>query len=446
MPLYAKIIRIVSLSYLLLASYLFKPSQAADWPEWRGTRRLGVWNETGILKEFPKTGLQVKWRKPLGTGYGGPAVANGRVFVTDFLSTTKRKGIERLIAMEENSGRRLWTRSWETDYTGLAMSYASGPRATPTVDEDRVYTLGAAGSLFCIDAENGNILLKKDFVTDYETKVPTWGMVASPLVDGPRLIALVGGQNGAKVVAFNKETGEEIWRALGSDSAPGYAHPILITVAGRKQLIVWHPVAVSALDPQTGTLLWEQPFRVNLNLAVATPVLLNSRLLVSSFFTGSMMLHLDSNSAGAQIVWQGKSNSEIKTDTLHSLISTPVIDGDYIYGIGSYGQLRCLSAKTGQRLWETLAVTGEKARWATSFLVRNYDRFFINNDRGELIIAKLLPKGYQEISRTHLIKPTSRLGIGRRQAGAVNWSHPAYANRHIFARNDNEILCASMKE
>ena len=429
---------------LLLTTWVVTPSSASDWPEWRGKGRLGFWSEDGILQRFPPSGLKVKWRAPLSGGYAGPAVAQGRVFVLDYLAKTGRKGAERVMALDENSGRRLWTRSWKTDYTGLSGSYAIGPRATPTVDNSRVYILGAKGALLCLRSDSGEILWQKDFVRDYGTEVPVWGMVGAPLVDGPRLIALVGGQDGAKVVAFDKQSGRELWRALPSDSEPGYAPPILITAGGHRQLIIWHPKAVSALNPRTGEILWQQPFRVDKGLSVATPVFSNSRLLVSAFVNGSMMLELDRQYPVARLLWQGGSDSEIETDTLHSLISTPVIDGETLYGVGSYGHLRGLNATTGERLWETLAVTGEKARWATAFLVRHQNRYFISNDRGELIIAKLAPSGYREIDRTRLIAPTSHMGIGRRQAGAVNWSHPAYANRHIFARNDGEILCASL--
>jgi outer membrane protein assembly factor BamB len=143
------------------------------------------------------------------------------------------------------------------------------------------------------------------------------------------------------------------------------------------------------------------------------------------------------------VLWKGKSDSEVQTDGLHAVVATPVIAGDYVYGLCSYGQFRCLDAKTGARVWETLVVTGEKARWASGQIVRHGDRYFINNDRGELIIARLSPKGYQELSRTTLIKPTSNPG-NRRALEAVNWSHPAYANRRIYARNDEEILCASL--
>jgi outer membrane protein assembly factor BamB len=181
-----------------------------------------------------------------------------------------------------------------------------------------------------------------------------------------------------------------------------------------------------------------------MGLAVATPVLDGNRLLITSFYNGSMLLELDDAKPAARVVWRGKSDSEIKTDGLHSLISTPVILGDHVYGICSYGQFRCLNARTGERVWETLSVTGENARWSTGHIVRNGDRFFILNDRGELVIARLSPEKLTEISRTKLVAPTSNSG-NRREAGAVQWSHPAYANRHIVVRNDSEILSASLE-
>ena len=418
-------------------------ASAEDWPEWRGKGRQGVWRETGILETFPKKGLEAQWRTPIRSGFAGPAVAAGRVFVLDFSQTEGPKGIERAMALDEKTGAVLWTREWDVNYTGLMGTYAIGPRATPTVDGDRVYTLGASGILHCLNAKTGAVVWKKDYVKDYGTQLPVWGMTGAPLVDGEKLIALVGGERDAKVVAFDKMTGKEIWRALPSDSEPGYDQPIIVEYGGVRQLIIWHPQALASLDPATGKVYWELPFKLHAGLAVATPVHSGSRLLVSSFYNGSMMVELDSGKAGARLLWKGASQSEIKTDGLHALVTTPVIDGDYIYGICSYGQLRCLNAKTGERVWETIEATKEQARWASGFLVRNDDRYFINNDRGELIIARLLPEGYQEISRTKILKPTSRSG-NRHELGAVNWSHPAYANRHIFARNDEEIISVSL--
>ena len=412
--------RVSSAALLLLsAGYL----AGEDWPEWRGRGRGGVWTEQGIVDNFPADGLKAAWRAPVRAGYSGPAVSGGRVFLSDY-----ERGVERALALDEKSGRILWTREWPANYQGIG--YGTGPRATPTVDGDRVYIAGAAGALLCLNVRTGAVLWQKDFVKDYGAVIPVWGIASAPLVDGDRLIAIVGGQPDAKVVAFDKLTGKEIWRAIASDSEPGYCQPIMV---GR-QLIIWHPVAVTSLDPVTGKVNWQQPMKVHMGMTLATPVASGSMLLVSSFYNGSMMVDLAGNR-----IWKGKSDSEIATDGLHAVVNTPVIDGDYIYGICSYGQFRCLNLKTGERVWETMDVTKEKARWASGFIVRQGDRYFINNDRGELIIANFSPTGYRELGRTHLIKPTSD-SRNRRESGAVNWSHPAYANRHIFARNDEELI------
>jgi outer membrane protein assembly factor BamB len=416
---------------------------ADDWPEFRGKGRRGVWAETGILEAFPPGGLKVLWRTPIRAGYAGPAVAAGRVFVTDFAESGRLRGNERALALDEKTGKILWTHQWPVAYGALSYNWAIGPRATPTVDAERVYVLGATGMLFCLDAATGRILWQKDFVKDYGTELPTWGITGAPLVDGERLIALVGGQPDAKVVAFDKMTGREIWRALPSTSEPGYVQPIIIDAGGTRQLIIWHPTALASLDPVTGKQFWELPMEVGYGMTVATPVLSGRRLLVTSFYNGSMMVELDEKTPAARVLWKGTSDNEIQTDGLHATINTPIIQGDHVYGICSYGQFRCLKASTGDRVWETQAVTKERARWASGLMVQNGDRVFINNDRGELIIAKLTPSGFHEISRTALIKPTSPPG-NRRELTTVNWSHPAYANRNIYARNDEEIIAASL--
>jgi outer membrane protein assembly factor BamB len=415
---------------------------AEDWPEFRGEGRLGVWRETGILERFPEGGLEVRWRTPLHHGYSGPAVADGRVFVIDFERGRGLEGIERLLALDENTGEILWETSWEANYAGV--SWDEGPRATPTVDGDRVYAVGASGIMTAASVDTGAVLWRTRFQEDWGSEIPQWGFAGSPIVDGDRVITQVGGTPDAKVVAFHRETGDEVWRALSSvEAGAGVAQPTIIDAGGVRQLIIWHPLAVSALNPETGEVYWEQPFEVDYNMTVATPVHRGSDLFVTTFYNGPMMLGLNNDRPAAEMVWRGSSNSEILTDGLHAVIGTPIIDGDYIYGFGSYGQLRCLVAATGERVWETQDATSERARWASAFMVQHEDRVFINNDRGDLIIARLTPEGYEELDRTPLIAPTSRPG-NRRELTYVNWSHPAYANRHIIARNDEEIISASL--
>ena len=425
---------------------------ADDWPQWRGPERLAVWQETGIVDELPET-LQVAWRTPLRAGYSGPAVADGRVFITDWAEDPDSRtldGTERALALDEESGEVLWTHEWQTSYRMLSVAYAVGPRATPTVDGDRVYVVGGTGRLLCLDVASGRVLWEKDYVAEYGTSVPTWGIVSAPLVDGERLITVVGGEPDALVVAFDKHTGEEIWRAIEVTSEMGYAQPVIYEAGGARQLIIWHPQALASLDPETGELYWEQPWEVGMGVTVATPVLSGDYLLVSQFFYGSLMMRLSQDRPAATHLWQGQARSELpgETDTIHAMVTTPVIIDDYVYGVDSYGELRGLDARTGRRLWMSPDMTAQ-ARWSTAFLVSHEDRYFVNNDEGDLILARFTPEGYVELGRTRLIEPTGSSGTrtphGRIAARLINWSHPAYANGHIVHRNDRQIIRASLR-
>jgi len=293
--------------------------------------------------------------------------------------------------------------------------------------------------LICFDALSGKQIWALDFNDAYNIPTPLWGFSAHPLVDGNKLICLVGGK-GSTAVAFDKNTGKELWRALSSKE-PGYSPPAIFEIAGRRQLIIWHPEAVNSLNPETGEVYWSEPYNVQNALCVSTPRLWNKEFLyLTAFYNGSRLYKVGPNSAEA--VWQTKKASEKDTEHLNSIIGTPVIDDDHIYGTCSYGQLRCLDAKTGARVWETLAATtpdNKPQRWANAFLVKNGNRYFIENEKGDLIIAKLTPEGYREISRTHLLDPTNP-APGR----DVVWSHPAFANRCIYARNDKELVCADL--
>ena len=425
---------------------------AEDWPQWRGRDRLGVWHETGILEKFPEGGLEVTWRAPVGSGYAGPAVADGRVYVLDWVKkedTRTMEGTERLLVLDEKTGEKLWEHGWTTGYGSIMASYAIGPRATPTVDGDVVYVMGAVGHLLALATSTGKVLWSRDFVEEYDTSVPIWGTTSAPLVDGDLLIAVAGAEPDGKVVAYDKKTGEERWRALSSDYEMGYPQPIIFETGGKRQLIIWDPQFVSSLDPATGEIYWQQPFDVKGGMSVTTPVLSDGRLLVSQFYGGSMLLGLSESEPRAELLWKGESNSEMpdQTDGLHSLITTPIIEGDTIYGVGSYGELRGLDLETGERLWMSDQMT-RQGRWGAAFLVKNGDRYFVNNDTGDLIIARFTREGYVEVDRTRLIEPTSSAGFGprRRFDAAVNWSHPAYANGHIVARNDEEVIRASLVE
>ena len=293
-----------ALAVVALCAVAGAVTRAADWPEVAGKGRLGVWTETGILEKFPDNGLKILWRTPIRAGYAGPAVASGRVFVLDYMETQRPRGVERALALDEKTGKVLWTQEWQVDYRGI--SWPVGPRATPTVDGDRVYVVGADGKLFCFDEKTGAILWKKDFAVDYKADrlkwAFDWGFASAPIVDGSRLIAMVGGQPDAKVVAFDKMTGKELWRALSSETELGVAQPIIITAGGVWQLIIWYPGAVASLDPATGKLYWEQPYKVGGSMTVAIPVQHGSQLFFTTFYDGPLMLALDDKKPAATVM------------------------------------------------------------------------------------------------------------------------------------------------
>jgi outer membrane protein assembly factor BamB len=427
--------------------------QAHDWPQWLGPRRDSVWRETGIVRSFPSNGPPVVWRQAIGGGYSGPAVAHGRVYVLDrqlapgaanpsdpFAAGTI-PGTERVLCLDATDGRLLWKHEYDCPYT---MSYPAGPRTTPLVSHGKVFTLGAEGSLFCLDAADGTVLWSRDFKRDYHIHTPMWGFAGNPLLDGHRLICLAGGSN-STVVALDKDTGREIWRALNSKD-PGYCSPVIVKAGGVRQLILWDPQSLNSLDPRTGQVYWSLPSSapIRAGMTIPTPRQMGDLLFLTCFYNGSWMLKLDPAKPAAATLWQSQRVSEKNTDALHSTLSTPFLENGYIYGVCSYGQLRCLNAANGGRLWETLAATtpdGKEMRWANAFIVKNGDRFFLFNEKGDLIIARLTPKGYEELGRAHILEPANH-DTGR----AVVWSHPAFARRRLYARNDKEIVCVDLAE
>ncbi|HVR76525.1 MAG TPA: PQQ-binding-like beta-propeller repeat protein [Planctomycetota bacterium] len=412
-----------------------------------------MWRETGILETFPEGGPRVLWRTPIGQGYAGPAVAGGRVYVMDRLLADGARnpadpfergslpGTERVLCIDDASGKVLWKHEYSAAYT---VSYPSGPRTTCVVRDGRVHALGAEGNLLALDAKTGDVLWSRELKKDFGIEAPLWGFSASPLLDGEKLICIVGGK-GSTVVAFDRKTGKEIYRALDARE-PGYCPPSIIEAGGKRQLLIWHPDAIQSLDPESGKVYWSHPFPVQSGLTIAMPRRMGDLLLITSFYNGPLMLRLDSTKPDASVVWRGTSKSERNTDKLHAIMCTPFLEDGHIYGVCSYGQLRCLRADTGERLWETIAptgATGERGgkddRWANAFLIKHEDRYFLANERGDLIIAKLSPRGYDEKGRVHLIEPTNR-AMNR----DVVWAHPAFANRSIYLRNDKEIIRVSL--
>lgn len=419
---------------------------AADWPQWMGPNRDDVWSETGLIKTFPEAGLTFSWRKPIHGGFASPAVAGGKVYVTDYVKssgddrpapTTRNelKGRERVLCLDARSGDEIWVHEYACDYT---ISYPAGPRCTPTVVGGKVFTLGAMGDLNCLEAGNGSVIWSKNLPQTYAAPVPLWGYAGHPLVYRNLLICMAGGQ-GSAVAAFDIETGREVWTALNTPEI-GYSPPTLIEAGGVTQLLIFHGESLNSLNPLTGELYWTEPLPTAYAMAIMAPRKDGDYLFAGGHNGRSLGLKLDEAKPAVSIAWKGSRNIG-----LAPVSGTPFVEQGIAYGIDGNGLFRAVRIDTGERLWATAKpVNGQDnenrgPNEGATFVTRNGDRYFIFGENGDLVIAGLSPDRYEEMSRTKLLEPVG-FGLGRQ----IVWSHPAYADKCVFARNDREIVCASL--
>ena len=411
---------------------------ADDWPQWMGPQRDNVWREDGLLEKFPAGGPKVLWSTPVAGGYSGPAVSGGKVCITDYVTADNVKvdnfdrrefsGTERIHCLDEATGKVLWTHEYPVKYS---ISYPAGPRCTPVMHEGLVYALGAEGHLFCLSTDSGKVVWSHDLKKEYSTTAPLWGYAAHPLIDGDNLLTLAGGE-GTHIVALNRLTGQEVWRSTSSGAqGQGYCPPTIINHGGARQLIMYKPDAVVSLDPATGKQYWSLPYEASNGSIIMSPVQSGNYLYAAGYSNKSLMMELDPARPAAREVWRDKSNIICPVNV------QPFLDKEVLYGFDQKGVLRALTIPDGKRLWETSDAIGKRpAGSETAFIVRQGSRYVLFNELGELLLAELTAEGYREIDRAKVIEP-SNFAFGRE----VVWSMPAFANRHVYLRNDNQIIC-----
>ncbi|HIA71009.1 TPA: pyrrolo-quinoline quinone [Candidatus Poribacteria bacterium] len=446
------------LMYTSIFIFVVGELKAEDWPQWLGMNRDAIWRETGIINTFDEVKPKLIWKAKIGGGYSGPAVSGGRVFVMDRVghdtdlkngsllhagdppknpNFIKRMlpGFERLLCFDEKNGQIIWEHKYDCPYRSVAI-YAIGPRVTPTVDGDHVYTLGAEGNLLCLKVETGNLLWSRNLRVEFDITTPEWGFSAHPLVDGNKLICMVGGKH-STVVAFDKLTGQEIWRS-GNARQPGYCAPVIYTLGGERQLIVWDSDQLRGLNPETGRAYWEVDVKPTFAMSIGVPQHEGNRLFVMGYSHVSAMIEVAENGNSAEVIWRGDT-----TRGIGGVFNTAVIRDGHVYGCGQNGRYICIRLEDGKRRWSTFEPsTGYRpSSWANVFTVQNGENYWLFNDLGDVVIAKMNPQGFQMISKTHLIEPTHR--VGNRM---VVWSHPALANACVFIRNDKEIRCYNVAQ
>ncbi|MGE0756516.1 MAG: PQQ-binding-like beta-propeller repeat protein [Pirellulaceae bacterium] len=391
-----------------------------DWPRWRGVRGDGSWQAPPLAEQWPAGGLEVVWKQPIGGGYAGVSVADGRVFTLD--RQTQPREVERVVCLELATGRMVWRHEYPVSYGKL--DYGNGPRAAPTVIDGRVFTLGAMGHALCLDANTGQPVWTVDTVARHGARVPEWGFAASPLVWEDRVIVHVGAREGGCFLALDRTRGDLRWKA-GDDPA-GYATPRIIAhPGGRPQLVGWTPEHVLGIDPSRGEVEWQIPYKVTYGVSIATPMFVDGIVFVAGYWEGAKAIRLGTERSDARLIYED-------TRLLRGLMSQPLYRDGHAYLLDKQHGLTCFELATGHKLWDDANRLTPRGRNPQASLVwlGDSDRFLALNAEGELVQGRLRPGGYEETARAKII--------------GFTWAHPGFQDRLVIARSDQELVCVQL--
>jgi len=423
-------LRIVTAVVTVLTAFAAQLN-AQDWPRWRGQHFDGVSRETGLLNPWPKEGPRQIWQVGLSGGFSTVAVADGRLF-----TQTKDGTHELVLCLDAATGKELWRHRYVADYdahvtftSGPRPDSRTGPRATPTVDGDRVYVMGATGILIALEAKTGKEIWQHQMLrpagkfpiadprsTFPPAEVPMHGISSSPLVVGDRLYVAPGGPSGKTLAALDKNTGKVIWEAL--DDGVGHASPIWSEVAGSPQLIFLTATAAVGLAPQNGRLLWRYPWKTTFDLNVATPVVADGHVFISSNYgKGGAMLRLN-NTETPEKVWESVS--------MQNHFSTSVLHEGFLYGFSST-RLRCVDFKTGEVRWD-------KTGFGIGSVIVADGNLIVLGEHGQLVLAKATPSAFTEISRTQVFPEET-----------LTWTVPVVAGGRLFVRHQNGLVALELQ-
>jgi outer membrane protein assembly factor BamB len=398
---------------------------AADWPQWRGPERNGhVPDGVPVPAALPAE-PKILWRFKIGEGLASPVVAGGKVFYLD-----NQADQETLHAVAESDGRELWRAN--IDGVFADNQSAPGPRCAPLVDDGRVYAQSCNGELRCLNAADGGPVWSVNYTKDFSAVIigekgrsegaPRHGNAGSPVIDGDKLYASVGGANGEGVVCFQKATGKIIWKSQNDEAA--YAAPIIATVLGQRQLIDFTAYGLIGLDPADGRLLWRTPLKTASARHATTPVVVDDMVLVASYQLGLVGVKLSRDGAN----WQSAQVWAARDCAMN--FASPVAVGGYVYGLGPARNFFCAEAKSGRQLWSKEGyIAGAAESDHAAFLVMGGNILALT-DGGELVLFPAAPSGFKE--------------IGRMQVCGRNWCNPAYSDAKLFLRDGHELMCVNL--
>jgi outer membrane protein assembly factor BamB len=384
---------------------------AADWPNWRGPHYDGISRETGLLKSWPKGGPKVLWTADLTGGYSSVAVADGRLF-----TQTKDKKEDLVVCFDATTGKKLWEYRYACDYAdypSLDKRFLTGPKATPTVDGDRVYAMGNTGLLLCLDSRTGKRVWERDVLKLADRQCPEYGYCNSPFLVDNRLYVHPGGSKNHSLAALDKRDGRVLWTSSGERI--GWATPISITVDGVPQIVYFTGESVVGVTPDEGKLLWRFPWKTAFDINAATPIFADSCLFISSNYgVGGALLRLKAK-GDPEVVW--------KNNSMQNHFSTSVLQNGFLYGF-STDRLRCVEFKTGKVKWDQPGLGKGSLLIADGHLI-------VLGEQGALVLAAATAKDYIEEARCEPLQ-------GR------CWSVPVLANGKLYLRNEKKLVALDL--
>lgn len=445
---------------------------AEDWPWFLGTRHDGTSTETSINLKWPATGPGILWKQKIGTGYSAPSVLGDKLVVHH------REAREEIVSCRSvTEGKELWSHRYKSEFSD-PYGYNNGPRCSPVLSGDRCYTLGAEGMLCCTNLESGELLWEHDLQDEFE--LPRWffGVGCSPILDGDRLIVLVGGQQNCGVVAFNAADGTSLWQAVGKQTWDGvnnsnsgkpykwtgdemvisYSSPVIATIHNKRHLLCLVRQGLVSLDPETGKQNFAYWFRSKIDDSVnaARPVVIGDQIfLCAAYRVGSVMLKVNPDGKSVTEVWKNANN-------MLAHWSTPIHVDGYIYGFSgrheNEGELRCIRVTDGSIVWQTTGFeddpstlgrdqrTGKVINRATGkpvpfpyfgrgSLIRVGDRFIALGERGTLSVVHVTPDEFKEDCRAMFD-----------EIHYPAWAAPVLSGGKLFLRSEDWLLCLDVSK
>jgi outer membrane protein assembly factor BamB len=382
-----------------------KPAIKAYWTDFRGPRRDGHYDEMPILTEWPAQGPERLWRKPLGGGYASFVAANGKAFTIE-----QRRNQEIVAAYDLRNGREVWSHGWEAFFQ--ESMGGDGPRATPTWHNGRVYALGAEGELRCLDAESGRRIWSRNTLRDNGAENLTWGMAAAPLIVDGKVIVLPGGSGGRSVVAYDQDTGEPVWHAL--DDRAAYTSPMLVTLAGKRQILAVTASRAVGLTVEDGALLWDFPWKTSYDVNAAQPVITEpDRFILSAGYDhGAALVQIIPSGHGfeAKRIWENR--------RMKNKFSSSVLYEGHIYGLDE-SILACVDAATGEQKWKG-------GRYGFGQIMLASGHIIVAAENGDVALVRATPERHEELVRFSAIE-------------GKTWNHPIIVDGALLVRNTVEM-------